>query len=123
MFDALNDWSVGRWAVALTATVAFIVGGPYLGSVGSAQAGGDPSNDNIVGSRGRDGPSVTCNTYSVSLRDDAVICNVVVNGEGGAPGEGGSATIYCRTSVPAQDDASQVQCTATPGSPGGAIDY
>jgi hypothetical protein len=123
VLGALNDWSAGRWAVALASTVAFMVGGAYLGSIGSAQAGGDPSNDNIVGTRGRDGLSVTCNAYSVSLRDDAVICNVVVNGEGGAPGEGGSATIYCRTSVPAQDDASQVQCTATPGSPGGALDY
>jgi hypothetical protein len=123
VFSALNDRGARRWAVALAATAAFMVGGAYLGSVGSAQAGGDPDNDSIVGSRGRDGLSITCNAYSVSLRDDALICNVVVNGEGGAPGEGGGATIYCRKSVPPQDDASQVQCTATSGSPGGAIDY
>jgi hypothetical protein len=121
--SALNDRSAGRWAVALAATAAFMVGGGYLGSVGSAQAGGDPGNDSIVGSWGRDGVSVTCNAYSVSLRNDSLTCNVVVNGEGGAPGEGGSATIYCRTSAPPQVDAGQVQCTATPGSPGGAIDY
>jgi hypothetical protein len=123
VLGALHDRSVGRWAVALTATAAFMVGGAYLGSVGSAQAGGDPGNGNIVGSRGRDGLSITCDAYSVSLRDEALICNVVVNGEGGVPGEGGSATIHCRTSVPPQNDASQVQCTATPGSPGAAIDY
>jgi hypothetical protein len=123
VLGALHDRSVGRWAVALTATAAFMVGGAYLGSIGSAQAGGDPGNGNIVGSRGRDGLSITCDAYSVSLRDEALICNVVVNDEGGAPGEGGSATIHCRTSVPPQGDASQVQCTATPGGPGGAIDY
>jgi hypothetical protein len=123
VLGALNDRGARRWAVALAATAAFMVGGAYLGSVGSAQAGGDPGNDGIIGSRGRDGLSITCNAYSVSMRDDALICNVVVNGAGGAPGEGGSATIHCRTSVPPQEDASQVQCTATPASPGGAIDY
>ena len=124
VLGALHDRSVGRWAVALAATAAFMVGGAYLGSVGSAQAGGgDPGNGNIVGSRGRDGLSITCDAYSVSLRDDALICNVAVNGEGGAPGEGSSATIYCRTSVPPLDNASHVQCTATPGRPGGAVDY
>jgi hypothetical protein len=70
-----------------------MVGGGYLGSVGSAQAGGDPGTGNIVGSRGRDGLSITCDAYSVSLRDDALSCNVVVNGESGAPGECGNATI------------------------------
>lgn len=122
VLGALNDRGARRWAVALAATAACMVGGAYLGSVGSAQAGGNPGNDSIVGSRGRDGLSITCNAYSVSLRDDALVCNVV-NGEGGSPGEGGSATIYCRTAVPPRDDASQVQCTATSGSPGGANDY
>jgi hypothetical protein len=122
VLGVLHDRSAGRWAVGLAATAAFMVGGAYLGSVGSAQAGGDLGNNNNVGSWGRDGLGVTCNAYSVSLRDDALICNVIVNGYGGAPGEGGSATIYCRT-VPPQDDASQVQCTATSGSPGGANDY
>jgi hypothetical protein len=38
--------------------------------------------------------------------------------QGGPPGEGGSATSYCSPSEPAQDDAGQVLCTATPGKPG-----
>jgi hypothetical protein len=123
VLGALNEWSAGRWAVALASTVAFMVGGAYLGSVGSAQAGGDPGNDDNVGSWGRDGLSITCDAYSVALGGDALVCNVVVTGQGGAPGEGGSATIHCRTSAPPQGDVSQVQCTATPGSHGGAIDY
>jgi hypothetical protein len=79
---ALNDRSVGRWVVALAATAA-MVGGGYLGSVGSAQAGGEPGN--IVGSPGRDGQSVTC---YVSPRDEPlIICNAVGgDGEDGAPG-------------------------------------
>jgi hypothetical protein len=77
----LNDRSVGRWAVALAAA-AFMAGGGYIGSVGSAQAGGEPDN---VGSPGRDGQSVTC--YA-SPRDDApTSCNAVGgDGEDGAPG-------------------------------------
>jgi hypothetical protein len=35
-----------------------MVGGGYLGSVGSAQAGGESGNN--VGSPGRDGQDVTC---------------------------------------------------------------
>jgi hypothetical protein len=81
--DALNDRRVGRWAVALAAT-AFMVGGGYLGSVGSAQAGDEPDSNN-VGSPGRDGQSVTCYVYT-SPRDDAPICNAVGgDGEDGAP--------------------------------------
>jgi hypothetical protein len=38
--------------------------------------------------------------------------------QGGPPGEGGSATNHCWTSVPPQDDAGQVHCTATPGRSG-----
>jgi hypothetical protein len=44
--------------------------------------------------------------------------------QGGRPGKPGSAT-SCRI-VPQQDNASQVQCTATPGRPGApgkAVDY
>jgi len=37
--------------------------------------------------------------------------------QSGPPGEGGSATSYC-WSEPPQNDASQVQCTATPGKHG-----
>ncbi len=46
--------------------------------------------------------------------------------QGGPPGEDGSATIYCWTSEPPQDDASQLACTATPersGAPGRAVTY
>jgi hypothetical protein len=35
--------------------------------------------------------------------------------QGGPPGDGGSATSYCWSSEPAQDDDG---CTATPGKPG-----
>jgi hypothetical protein len=42
---ALNDRCVGRWGVALAAKAAFMVGGGYLGSVGSAQAGDEPGNN------------------------------------------------------------------------------
>jgi hypothetical protein len=84
VFGGPNDRSVRRWAVALAATAA-MVGGGYLGSVGSAQAGGEP--DSNVGSPGRDGKSVTC--YA-SPRDDApTTCNAVgEDGEDGAPGVG-----------------------------------
>jgi hypothetical protein len=36
----------------------------------------------------------------------------------GEPGEGGTGTVYCPPSVPPEDDASRVFCTATPGRPG-----
>jgi hypothetical protein len=82
--SALNDRSVGRWVVALAATAAFMVGGGFLGSVGSAQAGGDP--DNNVGSPGGDGQGATCFAYG-SPRDDTSSCNAVgEDGEDGAPG-------------------------------------
>jgi hypothetical protein len=58
-----------------------MVGGGYLGSVGSAQAGDEPGY--IVGSPGWDGTIVTCHTYSVSPRDDTLVCNSG-NGEPGA---------------------------------------
>jgi hypothetical protein len=54
----------------------------------------------------------------VAQADEPVIQN-------GAPGDPGSATVNCRTSVPPQDDAGQSLCTATPGSaeaPGPAVD-
>jgi hypothetical protein len=74
----LNDRSGGRLAVALAAT-ALMVGGGYLGSAGSAQAG------DIVGSPGQDGGSVTCYTPMPSP-DNAPVCNAVAAGEDGAPG-------------------------------------
>lgn len=80
---ALNDRGASRWAVALAATASFMVGGGFLGSVGSAQAGDEPGSD--VGSPSLDGLSVTC-AYTVPMRDDALICNVVGDGEDGAPG-------------------------------------
>jgi hypothetical protein len=84
VFGALNDGSGRRWAVALAATMAFMVAGGFLGCIGSAQAGGDP--DNNVGSPGRDGESVSCFAYGFS-HDDPPICNVVGgDGEDGAPG-------------------------------------
>jgi hypothetical protein len=81
---ALNDRSVGRWVVALAVTAALMVGGGFLGSVGSAQAGGEP--DSNVGSPGGDGQSVTC--YASSPRDDApTTCDAVGgDGEDGEPG-------------------------------------
>jgi hypothetical protein len=80
---ALNDRSVGRWAVALAA--AFMVGGGYLGSVGSAQAGDEPGGN--VGSPGRDGQSVTCYAYVSPREATPTICNAVGgDGEDGAPG-------------------------------------
>jgi hypothetical protein len=57
--------------------------------------------------------------WGVALADEPV-------NRGGAPGKPGSATSYCRTSVPPQDDASQVLCKTTPGrpgEPGPAVDY
>jgi hypothetical protein len=44
----------------------------------------------------------------------------VVN-QGGKPGKGGSATVYCRIWAPSEDDASRrrvQQCIAVPGRPG-----
>jgi hypothetical protein len=78
---ALNDRSAGRWAVALAATAAFMVGGGFLGSVGSAQAGDKPGNN--VGSPGRDGMIVTCYADDVSRLDGTLVCNAG-NGEPGA---------------------------------------
>jgi hypothetical protein len=79
---ALNHRSIGRWTVAL-ATAAFMLGGGFLGSVGSARAGGEP--DSNVGSSGQDGQSATC--YA-SPRDDAPTSCKAVGGDGedGAPG-------------------------------------
>jgi hypothetical protein len=81
---ALNDRGVRRWVIAVAATATFMVAGGYLGSVGSAQAGGEPGTDD-VGSPSLDGLSVTCYAYNLSLRDDALICNVVGDGEAGPP--------------------------------------
>jgi hypothetical protein len=78
---ALNDRSAGRWALALAATAAFMAGGGYLGSVGSAQAGGVAGNN--VGSPERDGVLVTCYADSMSPLDDTLVCNPG-NGEPGA---------------------------------------
>ena len=78
--SVVNDRSVGRWAVALAAT-AVMVGGGYLGSAGSAQAGDKPDEHN-VGAPGQD-VSVTCST-PVSSLDHAPVCSAV--GEDGAPG-------------------------------------
>jgi hypothetical protein len=97
VLGALN-WSGGRWAVALAATAAFMVGGGYLGSVATAQAGGEPGNDD-VGSGGWDGLSVTCYAYNPFLRDDALVCNVVGEGEGGGPG-----VVYRLVATPAAPD-------------------
>jgi hypothetical protein len=61
-----------------------MVGGGYLGSVGSAQAGDEPANN--VGSSGSDGQNVTCNAY-MSPPKDVLTCKVVGGGgEDGAPG-------------------------------------
>jgi hypothetical protein len=38
--------------------------------------------------------------------------------QGGEPGEGGSATNYCRTSVPSEEDNAVQACKAIPGRPG-----
>jgi hypothetical protein len=82
---ALNDRGVRRWMIAVAATATFMIAGGYLGSVGFAQAAGDPGTDD-VGSSSLDGLSVTCYAYTMPLRDDALICNVVGDGEDGAPG-------------------------------------
>jgi hypothetical protein len=82
---ALNDRRVGHWVIALAATAAFMFGGGYLGSVGSAQAGDEPENN--VGSPGRDGEGATCFAHT-SPHDDAPICNAV--GEDGEDGESGA---------------------------------
>jgi hypothetical protein len=74
MSGALADQTVGRWAVALAATAAFMVVGGYLGTVSSAQAGGEPGDN--VGPLGRDGQSFTCYAY-LFPRDDAPVCIVV----------------------------------------------
>jgi hypothetical protein len=79
----LNDRRVGRLVVALAAT-ALMVGGGYLGSTGSAQAGDEPDIHN-VGTPGRDGGTVTCYT-SPSPNGKAPICNAAANGEDGTPG-------------------------------------
>ncbi len=81
MSGEVNDRSV-RWAVALT--VAFMAGG-YMGSVGAAQAGDEPSGN--AGPPGRDGRSVTCSSYWSPRDNTPVICDVVgEDGEDGAPG-------------------------------------
>jgi anti-sigma-K factor RskA len=80
---AIGDQSDGRWAAALAATAIFMVGGGYLGFVGSAQADSTPG---VAGSPGQDGQNVTCYRYT-SQRDDASVCNVMAgDGEDGAPG-------------------------------------
>jgi hypothetical protein len=80
----LNDRSVGRWAVALAATAALMVGGGHQGSVGSAYAGGEP--DDNVGSPGRDGQDTTCFVYRPS-HEPSPGCNAVgEDGGDGAPG-------------------------------------
>jgi hypothetical protein len=80
--SAVNDRSVGRWAVALTA--AFMAGG-YLGSVGAAQAADEPGGN--AGSPGRDGQSVTCYAYWAPRDPMPIICKAVgKDGEDGAPG-------------------------------------
>ena len=80
---AVVDQSVGRWAVVLAVTAAFMIGGGYLGFAGSAQAGGN------AGTPGRDGQSVTCDAHQPP-RDDVLVCNAVAgnggDGEDGAPG-------------------------------------
>jgi hypothetical protein len=85
VFDVLRKGSLGRWAVVLAATAAFMVGGGFPGSVGSAQAGNGPGN---VGSPGQDGQDVTCSTYNnVTLVHGNVLCNGVGgDGKDGAPG-------------------------------------
>ncbi len=83
MSDVLNDRRAGRLAVALAAT-ALMVGGGYLGSAGSAQAGDEPDIHN-VGSPGKDGGTVTC-YRSLSPYENGPICNAAANGEDGAPG-------------------------------------
>jgi hypothetical protein len=80
----LNDRSVGRWAVALAATAALTVWVGYLGSVGSAYAGGEP--DENVGSPGRNGQDTTCFVFRPS-HEPSPDCNAVgEDGEDGAPG-------------------------------------
>jgi hypothetical protein len=79
----LNDRSASRWAVALAAT-ALMVGGGFLGSVGSATAGGEPENN--VGSPGRDGQDATCVVHGPP-HDSSRSCTAVGgDGEDGAPG-------------------------------------
>ena len=63
-----------------------MVGGGFLGYIGSAQAGGEHGNN--VGSPDRDGQSVTCYAYGFS-RDGASIwlrCTATP-GRPGAPGK------------------------------------
>jgi len=80
----LNDRTVGRWPVALAATVALMVWGGYLESVGSAYAGGKPEEN--VGSPGRAGQDTTCFVYRPS-HDPSLGCNADgEDGEAGAPG-------------------------------------
>ena len=83
MSGELNDGSVGRWAVALAATVALMAGGP-LGSIGSAYPGGEP--DDNVGSPGRNGQDATCSVYRTP-HEPAPDCTAVgEDGGDGAPG-------------------------------------
>ena len=58
-----------------------MVGGGFLGTVGSAQAGGEPGNN--VGSPGGDGLFVTCYAYNAPPLDDTLVCDMG-NGEPGA---------------------------------------
>lgn len=86
MSDFLRKGSLGRWAVALAATAAFMFGGGFPGSVGSVQAGDGPGN---VGSPGQDGQDVTCSIYNkvTLVHDNVPICSGVGrDGEDGAHG-------------------------------------
>jgi len=71
--ELLNDRSAGRWAVALAATAALMVGGGFLGCAGSALADGKP--DNNVGSPGGDGQDATCFPYMPTQENS--LCNFV----------------------------------------------
>jgi hypothetical protein len=80
----LNVRSVGRWAVAVTATAALVAGGGFLGTVGSAYAGGEPEDN--VGSPGRDGQDASCLVFGPP-HEPSRDCNAVgEDGGDGAPG-------------------------------------
>jgi hypothetical protein len=80
----LNVRSVGRWAVAVTTTAALAAGAGFLGSVGSAYAGGEPEDN--VGSPGRDGQDASCLVLGPP-HEPSPNCNAVgEDGGDGAPG-------------------------------------
>lgn len=84
MSGELNDGSVGRWVVALATTAALMAGVGYLGSGGSAYAGGKP--DDNVGDPGRNGQDATCSVYRTPHEPSPDCTAVGEDGGDGTPG-------------------------------------